>query len=181
VNLSKINCIRDWPTPKSTTDIWAFLGLVRYISVFLPGLAEWTIYLTPLTSKDANKLFPAWTADHPLAFNKIKDIVLGAGYLTTIDHITPGSNKIFVIYDVSDWQMGATLSFGLTWEETRLVAFNSVQLKSAEKNYPVHEKELLAIIRALKKWRADLLGMHFFVYTDHKTLENFNIQKDLSQ
>jgi RNase H-like domain found in reverse transcriptase len=73
------------------------------------------------------------------------------------------------------------LSFGLTWEEACPVTFDSVQLKSAEKNYLVHEKELLAIIRALKKWRADLLGTHFFVYTDHKTLKNFNIQKDLSQ
>ena len=48
-------------------------------------------------------------------------------------------------------------------------------------NYPVHEKELLAIIRALKKWRVDLLGSPFFTYTDHKTLENFNTQKDLSR
>jgi hypothetical protein len=55
-----------------------------------------------------------------------------------------------------------------------------MQLKGAEKNYPVHEKELLAIIRALKKWRSDLLGSHIFVYTDHRTLENFDTQKDLS-
>jgi len=56
-----------------------------------------------------------------------------------------------------------------------------MQLKGAEKNYPVHEKELLAIIRALKKWRSDLLGTHFYVYTDHRTLENFDTQKDLSR
>jgi RNase H-like domain found in reverse transcriptase/Integrase zinc binding domain len=54
-------------------------------------------------------------------------------------------------------------------------------LKPAEKNYPVHEKELLAIIRALKKWRSDLLGTHFYIYTDHHTLENFDTQKDLSR
>ena len=36
------------------------------------------------------------------------------------------------------------------------------------------------MIRALKKWRVDLLGSPFFIYTDHKTLENFNTQKDLS-
>lgn len=63
----------------------------------------------------------------------------------------------------------------------RPVAFNSLQLKPAERNYPVHEKELLAIICALKKWCFDLLGTHFFVYTDHQTLENFNTQKDLSR
>lgn len=57
--------------------------------------------------------------------------------------------------------------------------FNSMQLKGAELNYPVHEKELLAIIRALKKWRMDLMGSNFVVYTDHRTLENFNAQRDL--
>jgi hypothetical protein len=72
------------------------------------------------------------------------------------------------------------LSFGPTWEMAHPVAFDSMQLKDAEKNYPVHEKELLAIIRALKKWQTDLLGMEFIVYTDHRTLENFNTQKDLS-
>jgi len=53
--------------------------------------------------------------------------------------------------------------------------------KGAELNYPVHEKEMLAIIRALKKWRSDLIGIPFVVYMDHKTLENFNHQKDLSR
>lgn len=53
-------------------------------------------------------------------------------------------------------------------------------LKSAQLNYPVHEKEMLAIIHALQKWRVNLLGSEFYVYTDHKTLENFNKQKDLS-
>jgi hypothetical protein len=56
-----------------------------------------------------------------------------------------------------------------------------LQLKAAEKNYPIHEKELLAIVRALKKWQSDLLGSPIYVYTDHKTLENLNSQKDLSR
>jgi RNase H-like domain found in reverse transcriptase len=43
------------------------------------------------------------------------------------------------------------------------------------------KKELLAIIRALRKWCTDLLGTHFYVYTDHRTLENFDTQKDLSR
>jgi hypothetical protein len=55
-----------------------------------------------------------------------------------------------------------------------------MQLKGAEKNYPVHKKELLMIICALNKWCSDLLGMPIFVYTDHHTLENFDSQKDLS-
>ncbi len=56
-----------------------------------------------------------------------------------------------------------------------------MQLTGAQLNYPVHEKELLAIIRGLKKWCSDLLGSHVEVYTDHRTLENFEGQKDLSR
>jgi RNase H-like domain found in reverse transcriptase/Integrase zinc binding domain len=73
------------------------------------------------------------------------------------------------------------LSFGETWETARPVAFDLVALKGAQANYPVHEKELLAIIRALTKWRTDLLGSPITIYTDHRTLENFDTQKDLSR
>jgi hypothetical protein len=54
-----------------------------------------------------------------------------------------------------------------------------MQLREAELNYPVHEKELLAIIRALKKWHVELLGTHVQILTDHRTLQNFTTQRDL--
>jgi hypothetical protein len=180
-NSSKIDRILHWPVPKSSTDVRAFLGLVRYIAIFLPKLADHTVILTPLTTKEARKSFPAWTPTHQDAFESIKALVISADCLTTIDHINPGDNKIFVTCDASDWRTGATLSFGPTWELARPVAFDSMQLKGAEKNYPVHEKELLAIIRALRKWRSDLLGTPIYIYTDHRTLENFDTQKDLSR
>ena len=60
------------------------------------------------------------------------------------------------------------------------MAYDSMQLSGAEKNYPIHKKELLAIIWALKKWCTDLIGAKFVVYTDHCMLENFNTQCDLS-
>src|SRR5258705_8990472 len=53
-------------------------------------------------------------------------------------------------------------------------------LKSVQLNYPVHKKELLAIICALQKWHLELLGAPVIIYTDHRTLENFDHQKDLS-
>ena len=85
-----------------------------------------------------------------------------------------GDNRIFVTCDASDWQTGAVLSFGSTWATARPVAYDSMALKEAQLNYPVHEKELLAIIRALQKWRSDLLGSPITIYTDHRTLENFD-------
>ena len=83
--------------------------------------------------------------------------------------------------DASDRATGAVLSFGPTWETARPVAFDSKTLKDAELNYPTHEKELLAILRGIRKWKVDLLGSPFLVYTDHKTLLNFHTQRDMSR
>jgi hypothetical protein len=89
--------------------------------------------------------------------------------------------KIFVTCDASDRRTGACLSFGESWETARPVAWDSVQLSQAKRNYPTHEKEMLAIVRALKRFRPDLLGTRFYVYTDHQTLECFQGQRDLSR
>jgi hypothetical protein len=91
-----------------------------------------------------------------------------------------GDNQIFVTCNSSDWRTGAILSFSPTWETSGPVTFDSLQLKSAQLHYLVHEKELLVIIHALKKWRGDLLGCPITTYTDHRTLENFDTQTDLS-
>jgi RNase H-like domain found in reverse transcriptase len=74
-----------------------------------------------------------------------------------------------VIYTCS----GALLSFSPTWKSTQLVVFNSCTFKGAELNYPIHEKELLAIIQALKKWHTDLVESPFFIFTEYRMLENF--------
>ena len=103
------------------------------------------------------------------------------GHIISQEGIKADSNNIYVTTDASDRCTGAVLSFGPTWETARTVAFDSSTLKDAELNYPVHEKELLAIIRAVKKWKYDLIGTPFFVYTDHKTLLNFLTQKELSR
>jgi len=176
----KVNCILSWPEPKSATDTWGFLGLVRYLAAFLPSLADHTGLLTELTMKEAEKCFLLWTPEYQKAFDTIKSIVTGQDCLTTIDLAKMPDHKIYVTTDASDKCSGAVLSFGQSWETVRPVAFDSMTFKGTELNYLMHEKELLAIIQALKKWRVDLLGSEFFIYMDHKTLENFNTQKDLS-
>ena len=74
---------------------------------------------------------------------------------------------------------GATLSCGETWESEGPLAFDSMQLSAVECNYPVHEKELLAIMHALKKFRTNLVGSPFIVRTYHNMLKNFMDQHDL--
>ena len=125
--------------------------------------------------------FPTWTPDHQGAFQAIKDLVVSPCCLTTIDHDNPGSNQIFLTCDASDYRTGAVLSWGPSWEEARPVAFDSTPLRDAALNYLVHEKELLAIICGLKKWHIELLGTPVHVYTDHRTLQNFATQCDLSR
>ncbi|KAG8842896.1 hypothetical protein FRB96_004611, partial [Tulasnella sp. 330] len=175
----KVERIKDWPRPTSTSEVHGFLGLVRYIAEFLPQLAEHTSHLTPLTKKELNKNFPEWTATHQQAFDAIKELVLGTDCLATINFNS--GDTIFVTTDASDQRTGAVLSVGELWESLRPVAFESKQLNAAEKNYPVHEKELLAIMKALKKWQVHLLGTPFEVCTDHRTLEYFETQRKFSQ
>jgi hypothetical protein len=176
----KTDRIVEWPQPTTATNVRGFLGLTRYIATFLPALAEYTSILTPLTNKECDKKFPDWTDAHQRAFKEIKRLVLSADCLTVIDYEDTDSS-IYVTTDASDRRTGAVLSFGKTWETARPVAYDSCQLNAAEKNYPTHEKELLAIVKALKKWRSHLLGAHFKVYTDHRTLEYFQSQKEMSR
>ena len=177
----KVDRILNWPQPKNATEVRGFLGLVRYIAAFLPALADHSGVLSELTTKESERNFPPWAPKYQIAFDVIKTIVTSRDCLTMIDFTKMPDYKIFVTTDASDKCSGAVLSFGPSWESARPVAFDSMTFKNAELNYPVHEKELLAIIRALKKWCVDLLGSQFFIYTDHKTLQNFNVQKDLSR
>ena len=177
---TKTKCIMNWPAPTSAKQVHQFLGFVHYISTFLPTLAEHTIVLTPLTKKECNIIFPTWTSKHQTAFEVIKGHVLGHDCLTLIDHQNPGNNKIFITCDASKWCTGVVLSFGETWESSRPVGFESRQLKGPELHYPVHKQELLSIMHAITKWCTDLLGTHIYIYMDHKTLQNFDSQKDLS-
>jgi hypothetical protein len=146
LDASKVEWILNWLTPHSAKDVCAFLGLVQYIAFFLPSLTKHTRLLTPLTERPCDKQFPPWTSQHQSAFESIKALITSADCLMTIDHLSPGDNKIFLTTNASNWHLGTILSYGLTWETARPVAFDLVQLHGTELNYPVHEKELLAIV-----------------------------------
>ena len=82
----KTDCIATWPQPTTATNVWGFLGLTRYMSNFLPALAEYMSVLTPLTMKECDRVFSTWTAEHQNAFEHIKQLVLSADCLTVIDY-----------------------------------------------------------------------------------------------
>lgn len=63
------------------------------------------------------------------------------------------------------------------------MAYYSKKLSPAESNYDIHDKELLAIIRCLREWRSELIGLKepFHILTDHKNLKYFMSSKKLSE
>ena len=146
----KADRIINWPIPKTSTKVRSFLGLVQYLADFLPALAEHTGILTELTMNESEKKFPAWDNCYHQAFEAIKSIVISRDCLTTMDLLRLPEYKIFITTDASDKRSGTVLSFGKTWNSTCPVAFNSMTFKGTKLNYPVHEKELLMIIRALE-------------------------------
>ena len=82
--------------------------------------------------------------------------------------------------NASDFEIGAVLS--QVWDDgEHPVAYESRKLNAAEGNYTTHEKELLAVIHALRTWRHYLLGNHFIVVTDHNSLKYLHTQPNLSR
>ena len=85
--------------------------------------------------------------------------------------------------DVSDYAMGEVLSMECEDGLWRPVAFLSKSLNETERNYEIHNKEMLAIIRRLENWRYLLEGTHFKseIQTDYKNLEYFMKTQKLNQ
>jgi len=83
--------------------------------------------------------------------------------------------KMRIEVDASDYATGRVLSMECEDNLWRLVAFLSKSLNETEKNYEIHDKEMLAIIRGLKAWRHLLEGAQtkFKIWTDYKNLEYF--------
>ena len=85
--------------------------------------------------------------------------------------------------DALHYAMGGVLSMKYEDEKWRLVAYISKSLSDTEKNYKIHDKEILVVIRCLEAWRYFLEGawIKFRVWTDHKNLEYFMSSQKLNR
>ena len=85
--------------------------------------------------------------------------------------------------DSSNFATGAILSQEGEDGKWHPVAFMSKSLNEVERNYEIHDKEMLAIIRSLDEWRHYLEGTKhtFQIWTDHKNLEYFMTAKKLNR
>lgn len=174
---SKIKAVAEWPRPRTVTELRSFLGLANYYRRFVSGFSLIAAPLTALLSGDKSKkaLLP-WDDFHQSAFERLKHALCSAPVLAP-----PQWDKPFTVRtDASDYAIGAVISQGEGPEE-RPVAYNSRKLQGAERNYTVHEKELLGVVHALKEWRHYLGTRHFTVITDNWAVKWIKTQPQLSQ
>jgi transposase InsO family protein len=173
---AKVAAIKDWAAPRTVKHVQEFLGFCNFYRRFIEAFGDMAKPLTRLTQKGA--VF-TWTEEHEAAFQAIKDAVV---LETQMNHYRRDREAILET-DASDWCRGAVLSQYDDEGILRPVAFLSKNFTPAELNYEIYDKELLAIVKALEEWRAELEGTEtpVKIFTDHKALEYFATKKKLTR
>jgi len=112
-----------------------------------------------------------WTERQEKVFKELKERFIKELVLAAPDI----DKKMRMEVDASDYATGGVLSMECEDGLWKPVAFLSKSLKETERNYKIHDKEILAIVRGLEVWRHLLEGAQykFEIWTDHKNLEYF--------
>ncbi|GAX83477.1 hypothetical protein CEUSTIGMA_g10902.t1 [Chlamydomonas eustigma] len=179
VDPKKVHAVVDWPLPKDLTAvIRSFLGFVGFYRSFIKGfIATIAAPLSNLT-----KTIEPFSVELPTAAIDAFHQQLKAALCTTPVLIIPnttntGPDSEFELHtDTSGIGIGAVLQ-----QNQQSVSSESRKLSPAERIYPVHEHELLAVFHGVRTYRHYLQGCkHFTLYTDHHSLRYFFTQRGLS-
>jgi transposase InsO family protein len=173
-NAGLVRAIREWPRPGKQKHVQQFIGLAQFYQQYIHNFAQIALPLTALLGEGRQFV---WDDTTEAAFLALKKAISTAPVLRIFDPDLLST----VETDASGFAVGAVLFQTDSNGVSRPVAFTSRKLNSAEKNYPTHEQELLAVVHALKTWRYYLDGSHFIVYTDHDTLRHFPTQPRLTR
>jgi hypothetical protein len=143
---AKVKAVTDWPAPQNVSELKQFIGFTNFYRQFVYHFSGTAQPLHNLTK--AQKTFN-WDERCGEAFEKLKTAFTAAPILKIANPYSP----LILEYDCSDFALGAVLlqvceSNG----ELHPVAYLSRSLLSAEWNYKVFDKELLAIIASFKEW-----------------------------
>ncbi|GJP37738.1 hypothetical protein CLOM_g22159 [Closterium sp. NIES-68] len=173
VDPKKIEAVRTWKTPENVKELQQFLGFANYYNRFVPQYAKLAAPLTNLLKKNTPY---KWETKHQEAVEQLKQALTSAPVL-----ILPDPERDYVIEaDASDQAVGAVLMQD-QGNGLQPIAYLSKKLHGAELNYPIHDKEALAIVIAFKAWRCYLEGRRTTVYTDHCSLKYLKTQPNLSR
>ncbi|GKC68033.1 transposon Tf2-12 polyprotein [Tanacetum coccineum] len=158
VDQSKVQAVLDWPTPKNAKGVRGFLGLAGYYRKFIKHFGTMAAPLHKLVGKTPF----IWDSVTEKAFQQLKQS------LTTTPTLgLPDWSKSFTVEcDASGVGIGAILT-----QQGRPIAYYSAPLKGSMLAWSTYEKEMLAIVKAVRKWKSYLLGRPFVVKTDHISLK----------
>lgn len=170
VDPDKISAILKIPVPRSVSDVRRFVGVASWYRRFIPNFSSLTAPLTGLLKKTHKWV---WSQECEDSFNCIKERLVSAPILNC-----PNFDFPFIVQtDASGYGIGAVLTQRIN-ENERVISYASRTLNKAERNYTTTERELLAVLFAVEKFRPYLEASKFKVITDHHSLVWLNNLKD---
>jgi hypothetical protein len=172
----KVEAVQNWTTPTTIKDVEKFLGFANFYRHFIKNFSMIAAPLNALKGGKVEKVWK-WESEEQNAFEAIKKAITSEPVLTLPNE----EGKFRVEVDASNVGTGAILSQEQQgkWHP---VAFMSKSLLDTEKNYEIYDKELLAIVKALKAWRQYLIhaNQQFEVWTDYENLKYFREPQKLN-
>jgi hypothetical protein len=170
VDKSKIELISKLLTPKTVKDVRSFLGHAGFYRKFIQGFSFISRSLCSLLLNDAPFI---WTEASQEVFAKLIDKLTSALIMRSPDWSLPFE----LMCDASDYAIGAVLGQRKD-NKLYVIYYVSRTLNCAQMNYTTTEKELLAIVFALDKFHAYLIGSPIVAFTDHAALKYLFTKKD---
>ena len=162
----KVRAVVDMPRPTDKAGVQRLLGMVNYVSKFIPNMSDLTSPLRELLHQDVEW---HWEGQHETGFEKVKEALAHSpvlGYYDTKKELT-------LQVDASSTGLGAALI-----QEGQPIAYASKALRPTQRNYAQIEKELLAMVFGCAKFEEYIVGRDVTIETDHKPLESI-IKKPL--
>ena len=158
----KTKAIDEWPQPKNAKQVRSFCGLCGYYRRFVPDFAQISRPLYYLCGKGIKF---DWSSECETAFQNLKQKLVTAPILAY-----PEPGKPYILdTDASDLSVGSVLSQNQDGNE-RVIAYFSQTLTKTEIDYCVTRKELLAVIKSLRKFHSYLYGQEILLRTDNSAV-----------